>query len=162
MRELTENDTEIIQTLLDFSKTFYPEQYKALNEVYANSSLNKRYFDFLRARRIVGCCFGESDRRADIDHTGGFNFEFVKCPLMAECKHYKIICQPKFDSSLSERELEVMRMYFDHIPTGVIAEKLFISIHTVNNHRKNVLMKLNLHSIDEFITYAYKNKLFEV
>lgn len=116
---------------------------------------------FLRARRIVNCCFGENDRQADIDEFGNYNFEMVKCPRMAECKYFKIICQPKFDSSLSERELEVMKLYFNHVPTDQIAEKLFLSIHTVKNHRKNSLRKLKLHSLEEFQDFAHKNQLFK-
>lgn len=159
--ELTEADTDIVSFLLNHSKTFYPEQYEALSSEYARSSMNKRYYDFLRARRIVNCCFGELDRKADVARCGTLNFEYVKCPLMAECKYYKIICQPKFNACLSDREMEVMKMYFEHIPTEEIAERLFISIHTVNNHRKNSLAKLNLHSLEEFISYAYKNNLFK-
>lgn len=161
VKELTPKDTDAIQELLENSKTFYPEQFAALNEEYAKSSLNKRHFDFLRARRIVNCCFGENDRQADIDEFGNYNFEMVKCPRMAECKYFKIICQPKFDSSLSERELEVMKLYFNHVPTDKIAEKLFLSIHTVKNHRKNALRKLKLHSLEEFQDYAHKNKIFK-
>ena len=161
VRELTIKDTEAIQELLETSKTFYPEQFAALNEEYAKSSQNKTYFDFLRARRIVNCCFGENDRQADVDEFGRYNFEMVKCPLIAECKYFKIICQPKFSSTLSDRELEVMKLYFNHVPTDKIAEKLFLSIHTVNNHRKNSLRKLNLHSLEEFQDYAHKNQIFK-
>lgn len=158
--ELTEKDTDIINYLLDVSETFFPEQYAALCKEYERSSCNKPYYNFLRARRIISCCFGENDCRADLDHLGFLNFELVKCPLMAECKWHKVICQPKFNSTLSDRELEVMKLYFENVPTEEIAERLFISIHTVNNHRKNSLTKLGLHSMEEFISYAYKNNLF--
>ena len=159
-RELKESDTDIIKLILDNSKEFYPEQYEALEKEYSKSSCNKLYYDFLRARRIINCCFGENDCKVDFDR-GNFNFELVKCPRMAECKYYKIICQPKFNTKLSERELEVMKLYYNNVATEDIADKLFISIHTVNNHRKNSLRKLNLHSMEEFIAYAYKNKLYE-
>jgi len=159
-RELKESDTEIIKLILDNSKEFYPEQYAALEKEYAKSSCNKRYFDFLRARRIINCCFGENDCRVDFDR-GFFNFELVKCPRMAECKYYKIICQPKFNTALTERENEVMKMYYQNVSTEDIAEKLFISIHTVNNHRKSALRKLNLTSLAEFIAYAFKKKMYE-
>jgi len=79
---------------------------------------------------------------------------------MAECKYHRIICLPKFNSRLSEREKEVMSFYFNHVQTEEIAERLFISIHTVNNHRKNSLAKLRLHSLEEFQDYAHKNNLF--
>lgn len=159
-RELKETDTDIIKLVLDNSRDFYPEQYEALEKEYAKSSCNKRYYDFLRARRIINCCFGENDSKVDFDR-GQFNFELVKCPRMAECKYYKIICQPRFNTKLSERESEVMKLYYNNVRTEEIAEKLFISIHTVNNHRKSALRKLNLHSIDEFIAYAFKKKMYD-
>ena len=143
------------------SKNFYPEQYEALNKEYEKSTFNKPLFDFLRARRIVNCCFGEFDREMDIDQDGYCHFEIIKCPLQAECKYFKIICSPKFNSSLSEREKDVMKMYFENHKTEDIADELFISIHTVNNHLKNALHKLKLHSMEEFIGYAHKNKMFE-
>lgn len=158
--ELNETDREIISLLLDHSKNFYPEQYAALEKEYSKSAENTIYYDFLRARRIINCCFGMNDSTVDFD-SGCLNFELVKCPLKAECKYYKIICQPKFNSTLSDRELEVMNKYFNNESTDSIAESLFISIHTVRNHKKNALKKLGLHSIDEFINYAHKNKLFK-
>jgi DNA-binding NarL/FixJ family response regulator len=85
----------------------------------------------------------------------------VKCPRIAECKYFKIICQPQFDSTLSVRELEVMKMYFDNCKTESIADSLFLSIHTVRNHRRNALQKLGLHSLIEFQDFAHKNKLFK-
>lgn len=49
VKELTQHDTEIIREHLEHSKNFYPEQYEALCQEYANSSANKPYYDFLRA-----------------------------------------------------------------------------------------------------------------
>lgn len=161
IKQLTQNDTVQIDELLETSKTFYPEQYEALNEEYKKSSSNKKYYDFLRARRIINCCFGENDRQADIDEFGNYHFEMVKCPRIAECKWFKIICQPKFDSTLTERELEVMKLYFENYKSDAIAEKLFLSIHTVKNHRRNALQKLKLHSLIEFNDYAHINHLFK-
>lgn len=161
IRQLTEKDTEIIRLLLERSESFYPEQYEALSKEYERSSVNKPYYDFLRARRLVNCCFGEHDCKPDINHLGSYNFELVKCPLIAECKYYKIICQPKFDSNLTKAELRVMKLVYELVATEDIAEQLFLSIHTVNNHRRNALQRLGLRSIEEFITYAHKNNLFK-
>lgn len=161
IKQMKPEDTERISELLSDSETFYPEQYEALNKEYGRSSLNKKYFDFLRARRIVNCCYGENDSQPDIDEFGQRHFERVKCPRITECKNYRIICLPKFNSNLSERETEVMKLYFHHVSTEDIAERLFLSIHTVNNHRKNSLAKLRLHSLEEFIGYAHVNNLFK-
>jgi len=161
VNQFTLKDTDIAAELLERSETFYPEQAEALKKEYAKSSANKPYYDFLRARRIINCCFGENDRQPDVDQFGNYNFEMVKCPLIAECKYFKIICQPKFDSTLSARELEVMKKYYENCKTETIAEDLFLSIHTVKNHRRNALQKLGLHSLIEFKDYAHNNKLFK-
>jgi DNA-binding CsgD family transcriptional regulator len=161
IKQMTRNDTEIISTLLTISETFYPEQYKALSNEYCKSSINKQYYDFLRARRIVNCCYGENDSQPDLDEFGNRHFERIKCPRMAECKNYKIICQPKFSTELSDREQEVMELYFHHVSTEDIAERLFLSIHTVNNHRKNSLSKLRLRSLQEFQDFAHRTKMFK-
>ena len=42
-----------------------------------------------------------------------------------------------------------------------IAEALFISSHTVKNHRKNVFRKLSIHSMAEFMRYANEKNLFK-
>ena len=42
-----------------------------------------------------------------------------------------------------------------------IAETLFISSHTVKNHRKNVFRKLSIHSMAEFMRYANEKNLFK-
>lgn len=160
VNELSESDTDVIQGVLDYSKTYHPSQYNAVSEVYKSSSINKRYYDFVRARRIINCCYGESDSKPDVDAGGIRHFEIVKCPLIAECKWYKIICQPEFETNLSGREYEVMKLYFEGLNTEEIADKLFLSIHTVKNHRCNSLARLNLNSMVEFTAYAHKNKLF--
>lgn len=161
VKQLTREDTDVISEALERSEVFYPEQFDAVSKEYVKSSINKPYYDFLRARRIINCCFGENDRQPDIDEFGNYHFELVKCPRMAECKYFKVVCQPKFNSKLSERELEVMKLYFEHIPTDGIADRLYISIHTVNNHRRNSLQKLRVHSLEEFQDYAHKNNIFK-
>jgi DNA-binding NarL/FixJ family response regulator len=36
---------------------------------------------------------------------------------------------------------------------------LFLSFHTVGNHRKNILRKLSAHSKAEIVDFAHKNNL---
>lgn len=58
---------------------------------------------------------------------------------------------------LSERELDIIRNLSDGLSSTQIADKLFISMHTVKTHRKNILKKLDLHSSSELIQYAINN-----
>jgi two-component system response regulator NreC len=43
-----------------------------------------------------------------------------------------------------------------------IADKLVISIKTVNRHRENIMAKLNLHSRVELVRYAIEKGLIEL
>ncbi|MFT6883160.1 MAG: DNA-binding NarL/FixJ family response regulator [Marinoscillum sp.] len=60
---------------------------------------------------------------------------------------------------LSEREIDVIRYMADGLTSGEIADKLFISEHTVKTHRKNILKKLNVHNSSQAVQYAAQNKL---
>lgn len=146
-RQLKETDTDFIQAFLAILREFYPEAYDALMDIYSKNSNNKRYRDFIAVRRFIKCNFGLYDNMIDVDENWNFNFEFVGCPLRGECKHDKVICAPKFNSKLSDRQIEVMRMLYDGKNDSEIAEKLFISLNTVNNHRKNSFRKVGVHSL---------------
>lgn len=161
LRALVETDRAFISRFLRSIMDFYPEAFKALCSEYVSSKLNREYYEFLIVRRFIKCNFGEYDNKLDISEGGVFNFEFVGCPLRGECKYDRCICQPKFNSNLSTRELEVMKMVYQRYTVEDISERLFISIETVKNHRKNSLRRLNLKSTADFIDYAHRNNLFK-
>lgn len=159
--EVTEKDAELIDELLSRIENFYPQAFKALQENYVRSSINQPYFKFLMARRFLKCNFGDLDTtRNDVDQEGVFNFEKVSCPMRGECKLEGIVCQPKFNSKLSEAEMRVMRIYYHDKNIERIADALYLSGHTVKNHIKAAYAKLGVHTRGEFITYASKNQLF--
>ena len=64
--------------------------------------------------------------------------------------------------ALTRREKEVMCLLAEGLSTKEIAEKLFISRKTVENHRSNILSKLDLHSTVELVRYAAKFGLVDV
>ena len=64
--------------------------------------------------------------------------------------------------SLTPREQEVMRFLAEGLTPKEIAEKLFISPKTVENHRASIMNKLNLHSTMELVRYAARLGLIDV
>ncbi len=64
--------------------------------------------------------------------------------------------------SLTPREQEIMRLLAEGLSAKEIAEKLFISPKTVENHRANIMKKLGLHSTMELFRYAAKLGLIDV
>lgn len=60
-------------------------------------------------------------------------------------------CEP---TNLSKRETEILKLIAKGNSTLKIADKLHLSHHTVNTHRKNILKKLKVKSPTELIIYA--------
>ncbi|MES2628475.1 MAG: response regulator transcription factor [Bacteroidota bacterium] len=68
--------------------------------------------------------------------------------------------KPKDDlSSLSEREIEIIKLVVQELSTSEIAEKLFLSKLTVETHRKNINNKLGIKTIVGLIKLAIRNGL---
>ncbi len=63
---------------------------------------------------------------------------------------------------LTAREQEVIVLLAEGLSTSQVADKLFISPKTVENHRSNIMRKLDLHSIIELTRYAAKLGLIDV
>lgn len=61
--------------------------------------------------------------------------------------------------SLSDRELEIIALIAEGHTNGQVADKLFLSTHTVNTHRKNIMGKLGVNNTAGIVMYAVKYDL---
>ena len=62
---------------------------------------------------------------------------------------------------LTPRELDVLKLIAQEYSNSEIAEKLFISIRTVDTHRRNLLEKLNLKNTAGLVKYAIKHGIID-
>lgn len=58
---------------------------------------------------------------------------------------------------LTDREIEVLKLIVHENTTPEIAKKLFISVYTVETHRKNLIKKLKVKNIAGLVKYAVQN-----
>ncbi|MBK6345220.1 MAG: response regulator transcription factor [Bacteroidales bacterium] len=65
-------------------------------------------------------------------------------------------------SNLSDREVEVLKLFAESYTNKEIAEKLFVSIRTVESHKNNIMRKINLKTTVDMVKFAIKNNLIEV
>ena len=63
---------------------------------------------------------------------------------------------------LSERERQVLTLIAEGLTTTQIADKLYLSPHTVQTHRDHVMTKLNLHSSVALTKYAIRKGLIKL
>ena len=64
--------------------------------------------------------------------------------------------------TLTDREKEVVVCIVKGMTNKEIADHLFLSIHTINTHRKNITKKLQIHSASGLTIYAIVNKLVDI
>lgn len=72
--------------------------------------------------------------------------------------------RPTFNyvEQLSERETEVLQLICEEFTTSEIAEKLFLSPKTVENHRARIMDKTGVRNTAGLVVFAIKHKLVNV
>jgi len=65
-------------------------------------------------------------------------------------------------NELSKREKSILELLAKGLTNKEIAEKLFISIHTVTTHRKNIVKKLDIRTLSGLTVYAILNKIVDM
>ena len=65
------------------------------------------------------------------------------------------------DNTLTQREIDVLRLIARGYTNKQIAQKLIISARTVEGHRANIMNKLDLHSRVELVEYAENHNLLD-
>ena len=75
---------------------------------------------------------------------------------------YVKVCSKTYTQSrdipFSVRESEILRLSLEGLSSKMIAEKLFLSIHTVKNHKRNMMEKSATRNITELINLSIRNK----
>ena len=65
-------------------------------------------------------------------------------------------------NDISEREREIVKYVALGFTNKEIAEKLFLSVHTVTTHRKNITNKLDIKTISGLTIYAILNGIISI
>lgn len=148
-------DAETIQHIDSVVAVSKPNVYKALCEEFGYGP----QFAYARVYQFSACNFSTQDGHADIDLDFNITPERVPCPIRHKCKD--IYCTNEI--LLSNREVEIVKLFARNMDEETIADTLFISKATVHNHINNIYRKLGFsgHRFPDrlLITYAFTNKL---
>lgn len=85
-----------------------------------------------------------------------FNEETQEWDVYSRLEFY---LQKDDNKLLSKREIEILKWVAEGLSSKEIADKLFISVHTVNTHRKNMLARTNSKNSSDLILYGVQHKL---
>lgn len=68
----------------------------------------------------------------------------------------------KLIANISSRELEILQLICQQYTAEEIAEKLFLSVKTVNGHRNNLMAKTGSRNVAGLVMYAVKNDIVKL
>ena len=63
---------------------------------------------------------------------------------------------------LTERELQVMYYVAEGLNNREIAERMYLSVHTIKAHLESIYSKLSVHNKIQALVYAIKNNLINL
>lgn len=87
-------------------------------------------------------------------------FDYLLKPVgIDELKSSLTRFEVKVQSRLNKRELDVIKLISEGHNSKAVAEKLFLSRHTVDTYRRDILAKTGCKNSAELITYAVRNGL---
>lgn len=61
--------------------------------------------------------------------------------------------------NISEREMEIIKLVAEGFSNKEVADKLFLSTHTVTTHRKNIMNKLGVNNTAGLVLFAVRENL---
>lgn len=93
-----------------------------------------------------------------IDISEKVQWKFIAPGL--DIKKFKKYVTKEYTGLFSEREMEVLLLLREGLTSAKISEKLFISKHTVDGHRRTMLNKSNCANTIDLINFAKNSGLF--
>lgn len=109
---------------------------------------NSNYDEFLKSIQSL-----LADEIYICDHAKDKMISFISNDMGQQKLHIK--------DPLTKREMEILKLICDGLSSKDICEKLFISINTVETHRKRILLKLNVKNSVGVVKYALENHIID-
>lgn len=104
--------------------------------------------ELVTAIETVGAGKSYFSKEIDILHEGDF-------------RNTLTIEDRKVDEILSKREIEVLKLVCREFSNAEIAQKLFLSVSTIETHRKNLIAKLGVQNTVGLVKFALRNNLID-
>jgi hypothetical protein len=157
VKRLDEMPGEFIQRMDAAVADIRPVAYEKLCDEFGHGPKHA----YARVFQFSACNFSVQDGRPDIDDDFTIITERVPCPVRHKCN----LPYCTFESQLSKREIEIVKLFAQGFNENSIADQLFISPATVHNHITNIYKKLGLTGSDHpdrlLVSFAYNNKLIK-
>lgn len=112
--------------------------------------------------KFAFCVYGAADHEPDFDEEGNLNKadNFI-CSNNCECLKWKSKLITVDGVKLTPRQIEIVLLMASDLPDKAIADKLNISLSTLNNHKILLFEKFKVKSKAGLITKAIEQKIIQ-
>lgn len=167
--EITKSTPDVV--IIDYSSEFFDlSDVKSIKTIFPNIQIvgitdykNKDVYETALSYGLKGHILNCCDRKEVIDAIRavyqGESFFCGKVLGVINESDKKINNLPCTPVLLSERELEIIALVAEGLTNKEIAQKIFLSAHTVTTHRKNIMSKLGITNTASLVLYAVKQQL---
>ena len=95
---------------------------------------------------------------------GGYDYyhKHISNILLNNYIHSQDTGDEKPPGNLSKREIEIIKFWGDGHTNKEIADKLFVSLRTVESHKNHIMQKLNFKTSIDLLKFAIRNNLINV
>ncbi len=132
----------------------------ALSMYNEKAFIQKMYQNGVHGYLLKTCSKSELLNAIHIVHKGGKYFSAETAVALLENSLGKKAGMIS-EEQLSKREIEILILIAKEENNPMIAEKLHISIHTVNTHRRNLLLKLGVKNTAGLVRYAINKNMLD-
>lgn len=135
----------------------------AMNILVVSDENNKMILQTALASGVQGfvtkSCSGSEIKNAILAITKGDRFFCNRIMDLIFTTALTADNDPCAPTQLTQREIEITTLLVDGYNSKAIASQLNLSLHTVYTHRKNIMRKLGVSSVQELVAHALQNGL---
>lgn len=146
------------------TKTFKRLQVLAITDYMSKSEMQSALDNGVRSYLLKECDKEEIIEALHATYNGE-RFLCGKVAYFLSNDQELAVAKPQLDKvscqglGITDRELDVIRLISEGLSNKLIADKLELSTHTVNTHRKNIMTKLDIPNTAGIVMFAVKNNL---
>ena len=146
------------------TKTFKRLQVLAITDYMSRSEMQSALDNGVRSYLLKECDKEEIIEALNATHNGERFLCGKVAYFLANSKDLETM-RPELERvscqglGITDRELDIIRLISEGLSNKLIADKLELSTHTVNTHRKNIMSKLSIPNTAGIVMFAVKNNL---
>jgi DNA-binding NarL/FixJ family response regulator len=138
----------------------YPEaKLLAITDVQSNSVIAKALNIGITSHLLKDC---DQDEIVEAIYKTAKGEQFMCGKIVLNVMDDKTVSNTEYTCeglNISEREMEIIRLIAEGLSNKEVADKLFLSTHTVTTHRKNIMNKLGVNNTAGLVLFAVRENI---